>query len=314
MGHRPDPLHPRRRRRALVEPPATFAGFDEVRCDVGEVTLYARVGGSGPPLVALHGYPQSHRAWAGVASELARHHTLVVPDLRGYGQSGIVAPDATHAAYSKRTMARDIVALMSALGHERFAIAGHDRGARVAYRLALDAPERVRKLACLDIMPTLETFEAMDYRGAFRAYHWYFLAQPAPLPERMIEADIDGYIAWTLRSWWASEQPMDPQAIAEYATAFHRPGAIAAACEDYRAGYSVDLAADRADRAAGRRIACPVLVLWGAGPTAERGTNFIPVWQRWADDVRGAALPCGHFLMEEAPQATAAALVAFFAP
>jgi haloacetate dehalogenase len=287
-------------------------GFDERRIATAGAELYVRVGGAGPPLVCLHGYPQSHLTWRKVAPTLAERYTVVLPDLRGYGASEIVASDDAHEAYSKRTMARDIVALMSALGYERFFLAGHDRGARVAYRLALDAPERVAALATLDIIPTLENWEAMDYRRAFGAYHWQFLAQPAPLPERLIGSDPAWYCAQQIGSWSGERNAGDDDALAAYCRAFARPGAVHAACEDYRAGYTCDLEADRADRDAGRRIDMPLLALWGAGHDGTRSSHFPAVWERWARDLTAQGLRCGHFLMEELPGETAAALRAFF--
>jgi haloacetate dehalogenase len=290
-----------------------FPGFDERRIATPEAEIHARIGGSGPPLVCLHGFPQTHVAWRHVAALLAARYTVVVPDLRGYGASEIVASDASHAAYSKRAMARDVIALMGALGFERFAVAGHDRGGRVGYRLALDAPQRVSALATLDIVPTLDTWEAMDYRAAQRTYHWMFLAQPEPLPERLIGADPDYYLDWTIGSWIESDDAIEPEAMQAYRDAFRRPAAIHAACEDYRAGFSVDVENDRADRQAGRRIACPVLALWGGGPTTKNaGFDALGIWRSWANDVRGEAFPCGHFLMEELPARTADALLAFF--
>ena len=230
-------------------------GFTERRIATGEAELYARIGGEGPPLVCLHGYPQSHLTWRKVAPLLAERYTVVLPDLRGYGASEIVASDGAHLAYSKRVMARDIVALMARLGYERFLLAGHDRGARVAYRLALDAPERVAALATpRRIIPTLENWEAMDYRRAFGAYHWQFLAQPAPLPERLIGSDPEWYCAQQIGSWLEDRSATDDAALEAYCQAFARPGAVHAACEDYRAGYTCDLEADRADRDAGRLI------------------------------------------------------------
>jgi haloacetate dehalogenase len=287
-------------------------GFSERRIATGGAELYVRIGGAGPPLVCLHGYPQSHLTWRKVAPALAERYTVVLPDLRGYGASEIVPSDDAHVAYSKRTMARDIVALMSALGYERFFLAGHDRGARVAYRLALDAPERVAALATLDIIPTLENWEAMDYRRAFGAYHWQFLAQPAPLPERLIGSDPAWYCAQQIGSWSGDRSADDDEALAAYCRAFARPGAVHAACEDYRAGYTCDLEADRIDRDAGRQIDMPLLALWGAGRDGTRSAHFPAVWERWARDLTTQGLRCGHFLMEELPAETAAALRAFF--
>ncbi len=290
-----------------------FPGFAERRIATPEAELYARIGGSGPPLLCLHGFPQTHIAWRHAAPALGSRFTVVVPDLRGYGASQIVASDDSHSTYSKRAMARDVIALMAALGFERFAVAGHDRGGRVAYRLALDAPERVSALATLDIVPTLDTWEGLDYRAAYRTYHWMFLAQAAPLPERLIGADPDFYLERTIASWLGKPDAIEPAALEAYRVAFRRPEAIHAACEDYRAGFGIDVDNDRADRQTGRRIACPVLALWGGGPTTRSaGFDALGIWRSWASDVRGEAFPCGHFLMEEMPERTTAALLAFF--
>jgi haloacetate dehalogenase len=273
-----------------------FAGFTERTFDVGEAQIFARIGGSGPPLVCLHGYPQTHLAWRKVAPPLAARFTVVAPDLRGYG-----------------AMARDIVGVMRELGHERFFVAGHDRGGRVAYRMAFDHPARVAALAVLDIMPTLETWEMMAAPNAYSAYHWLFLAQPAPLPERLIEREAAMYFQHTIESWLKNRSMIDDATMRAYLTAMQRHSTIRAACEDYRAGYTCDRRDDLDDRDADRRIAAPLLALWGAGPTARASVDFLEVWRRWADDVSGAPLACGHFLMEEAPDRTASALLDFFA-
>jgi haloacetate dehalogenase len=289
-------------------------GFSEQRIATGEADLFVRVGGSGPPLVCLHGYPQSHLTWRTVAPLLAERFTVVLPDLRGYGASEIVPSDPEHLAYSKRTLARDIVALMANLGFERFLLAGHDRGARVAYRLALDAPERIAAVAVLDIIPTLENWEAMDYQRAYGAYHWQFLAQPEPLPEHLIGFDPAWYCRQQIGAWLEDPSSADRAALDAYCAAFARAGAVHAACEDYRAGYTCDAAHDRADRDAGKRIGVPLLALWGAGRDGTRAAHFPAVWKRWAADVTAVPLPCGHFLMEELPLETAAALRGFFEP
>jgi len=287
-------------------------GFSERRIATGEAELNVAIGGSGPPLVCLHGYPQSHLTWRKVAPALAARYTVVLPDLRGYGASEIVASDDAHINYSKRVMARDVVALMAGLGYDRFFLAGHDRGGRVAYRLALDAPERIAAIATLDIVPTIENWEAMDYRRAYGAYHWQCLAQPAPLPERLIGSDPEWYCAQQIGAWLEDRSATDDAALAAYCKAFARPGAVHAACEDYRAGYTCDLEADRADRDAGKKIEAPLLVLWGAGHDGKRSPHFPKLWERWATDLSTAPIRSGHFLMEEAPVETAAALRGFF--
>ena len=270
-----------------------------------------RIGGGGPPLLMLHGYPQTHAAWHRVAPLLARHFTLILPDLRGYGQSRGPAPDDAHR-YSKRAMAEDMVRLMTALGHDRFLLAGHDRGARVGYRLCLDHPARVLRFAALDIIPTLDTWERMDADRALGSYHWMFLAVPAPVPERLIGADPDFYIRHLLMRWAGPSAMLDPRAIAAYVEQFRDPAVVAATCADYRAGASTDRADDAADRRDGRKIGCPVLIVWGRGYLGNRTSSPIAVWRRWADEVRDVALDCGHFVAEEKPEECAEALARFF--
>lgn len=294
--------------------PDLFPGFASERVAVGGAELFLRTGGEGPPLVLLHGYPQTHACWSRVAAVLKDRFTLVIPDLRGYGASSI--PDAAETyAYSKRAMAQDIVDLMARLGHERFALAGHDRGARVAYRLALDHPGVVTRLAVLDVVPTLEMWAAMDARMALKAYHWAFLAQPSPLPETLISADPMLYLEHTLASWTGSKSlaPFAPEALAHYRAFFGDPLRVAACCADYRAGASVDVSHDEADRETGRLITAPLLALWGEKGFPGQIESPLDIWRSWATDVRGHGLPCGHFLPEEAPDETAAALLEFFA-
>lgn len=278
------------------------------RFDLEGTEINAAVGGEGPPLLLLHGYPQTHVTWHRVAPVLARRFTVVAPDLRGYGDS---AP-ARDGDYSKRAMAADQVRLMARLGFARFGVAGHDRGGRVAYRLALDHPSRVSRLAVLDMVPTLDMWEMMDAAMAMAVYHWLFLAQPDGLPESLIGADPAGYLTRTVRSWCAAPDTLDPAALAEYVRCFRRPEVIHAACEDYRAGAGVDREHDAADRSAGRRIGCPVLALWARGGTDGRPYEPLGIWRRWADDVSGHEIGCGHFLQEEAPDEVARALLAFF--
>jgi haloacetate dehalogenase len=290
-----------------------FEGFAERRIRVGEAELFLRLGGAGPPLLLLHGYPQTHVAWHRVAPHLARRFTLVMPDLRGYGGSKGPAPDPEHRHYAKRAMARDMAELMTALGHERFLLAGHDRGARVGFRLALDAPERVQRFAALDIIPTLDAWEQMDADRALSAYHWQFLAVPAPVPERLIGADPHFYIRHLLDRWMGRPGALDPEAVAAYLAQFDDPAVIAATCADYRASASTDRAEDAEDRRRGRKIACPVLVLWGRRYLAGKTASPLAAWRRWADDAREVVLESGHFLAEEQPEACAAALADFFA-
>ena len=294
-----------------------FDGFEAGHHEVNGAQIFARTGGrrDGPALLLLHGFPQTHVIWHRVAQRLAEHFRLVLPDLRGYGDSSKPPGDAGHANYSKRTMAQDMAALMSRLGHERFAVVGHDRGGRVAHRLALDHAARVASLCLLDIAPTLDMFEATDMAFANAYYHWFMLIQPAPLPERLIGGSDESarfFLHWSLGGWGANGTAhIEPAALAEYERCFCRPEAIHAACEDYRAAATIDLVHDRASRAAGQRIACDTLVLWGAKGVVQRQFKPLELWQaQCSGRVTGSTLPCGHFLPEEVPDQTAAALLA----
>jgi haloacetate dehalogenase len=294
-----------------------FPGFDARTFDTGEAEIFARIGGKGPPLLMLHGYPQCHVMWHRIAAALAESFTCVIADLRGYGASSVPASRPDHEPYSKRAMARDMVAVMAQLGFDRFALAGHDRGGRVGYRLALDHGERVSRLAVLDIVPTHAMWHDFTVRLAMKTYHWLFLAQPEPLPETLIGAVPDYYLDTTIASWTKDNSlaAFDLATLDRYRQLFRDPARLHAACEDYRAGQSFDLAADEADVAAGRRIACPVFVLWGkAGiPGGSNGGEDGPLatWRNWAGNVDGAAIDAGHFVCEENPQATLAALLPF---
>ncbi len=287
-------------------------GFETRRVAVGDAELFLRMGGSGPPLLLLHGYPQTHLAWHRLAPRLTGAFTVVIPDLPGYGASSGPVPDPEHRNYSKRAMAQAMVELMASLGHERFLLAGHDRGGRVGYRLCLDHPERVERFAALDIIPTLDVWEEMDADKALGTYHWQFLAVPAPVPERLIGSDPDFYIRHLLTRWAGRSGALEAQAVSAYVEQFRNPAVLAATCADYRAGASVDRAHDAADRAAGRRIACPVLLVWGRGYLTGKASSPLAIWRRWAVNVEETALDCGHFVAEEEPDACAAALRDFF--
>jgi haloacetate dehalogenase len=290
-----------------------FPATREHRIDTGEAEIFARIGGSGPPLLLLHGYPQTHSMWHQVAPRLMESYTCVMADLRGYGFSSCPANGADNRPYSKRVMARDMIALMRGLGHERFAVVGHDRGARVAYRLALDHPERVTCLAVLDIMPTFDMWHNFSAATAMKTYHWLFLAQPHPLPEMLIETAPIGFLDYTMASWTKRKDlsVFDPRALAEYRLHFSTPEHVHATCNDYRAGQTCDLADDEADRAEGRRIDCPLLALWGDTGIPAAIAGLGDAWSRWARSVETGVIAAGHFLPEENPQATLDHLLPF---
>ena len=295
-----------------------FPGFQRRRIDTDDgVQIHVAIGGSGgngPPLLLLHGHPQTHAIWHKLAPELARHHTLVLADLRGYGDSSKPAGAADHANYSKRVMARDLLRLMQSLGHPRFGVLAHDRGARVAHRLAADHGDAVTRLALLDIAPSLAMYEQTGEAFARAYWHWFFLIQPAPLPERLIEADPAAYVRDVMGRRSAGLAPFDARALAEYTRCIALPGTAHGICEDYRAAAGIDLEHDRADRASGRRLAMPVLALWGEQGVVQRCFEPLAEWRRVADDVRGQALPCGHYIPEEAPDALLAHVLPFFNP
>lgn len=289
-----------------------FPEFETRRVATGDTEIHCVIGGDGPPLLLLHGYPQTHVMWHRVAPLLAEKFTVVAADLRGYGDSGKPDSDQTHAAYSKRAMGKDQAELMSSLGFDAFFLAAHDRGARVAHRMALDFSERVLKLATLDIVPTHYRFGSVNKDVATRGYHWFFLIQPAPFPETLIGASAEFFLRHTLDSWSATPGVPDAESFAEYLRCLSDPAMIHATCEDYRAGATIDLEHDEADYQAGRKIRCSMLVLWGAGSIQGSTYDMAAVWQDYAEDVRGQPVPCGHFIAEEAPEATVEALTAFF--
>ncbi len=287
-----------------------FPGFAMRRIRTQGAEIHCVIGGNGPPLLMLHGYPQTHAMWHRIAPLLAERFTVVCPDLRGYGDSSRPETTPDHAPYSKRAMAADMVEVMQALGHVRFALVGHDRGARVAHRLVRDHPERVSQVALLDISPTARMYAATDFAFAKAYYHWFFLIQPYDLPERMIGADPTYYLHRLLAGWGnAGLSVFDPIAFAEYERCYAASGTVHATCEDYRAAAGIDLEHD----ADGTRIRCPLLVLWGANGVVARLFDPLADWRAVADDVRGEALPGGHYLAEESPDATFAALACFFA-
>ncbi len=291
-----------------------FDNFERRFIDVGETTICARIGGSGPPLLLLHGFPQSHVMWHAIAPRLARRWTVVCADLRGYGDSGKPPGDPDHAAYAKRTMAADMATLMQRLGFARFQVGAHDRGARVAHRLALDHAERVERLALLDIVPTRTLFAATDMALAMGYYHWFFLAQPAPLPEDLINAAPIAYLRAKLARWGSATDAFPPAVRAEYERCIQDPATVHAMCEDYRAAASVDLVHDRADEHL--RLECPLLVMWGEQGLMHRHFDVPATWRvkhARPDEVQAASVPCGHYLAEEAPDAVVAAFLGFFA-
>ena len=264
--------------------------------------------GDGPPLLLLHGYPQTHAMWHRLAPRLAERFTVVCADLRGYGDSGKPASDDTHLAYSKRAMAQDMVEVMAHFGHARFRLVGHDRGARVSHRLCRDHPAAVSQVALLDISPTATMYAHTDKAFATAYYHWFFLIQPFDLPERLIGAEPVYYLRRKLGGWGTGLEHFDARALAEYERCFANPATIHATCEDYRAAASIDLEHD----ADGRKVSCPMLVLWGERGVVNRLFHPLDDWRAVADDVRGRALPCGHYLAEEVPEDTFAEITRFF--
>jgi haloacetate dehalogenase len=295
--------------------PIRFGGFETHRLETSRGAVLAQVGGSGPPVLLLHGYPQTHLMWHAVAPLLAESATVVATDLAGYGASFRPEPTPDHAPHGKRAMALDQVGAMAQLGFDRFAVAGHDRGARVAYRMALDHPDRVARLAVLDIVPTGEVWWRADAAVARGYWHWSFLALPAPLPEQMILGAPDAFFDVHVRGQMglgATPGRYPEDVVRTYRAALEDPASVNAMCEDYRAGATIDVELDLADKQAGRTIACPTLVLWaGRGGLPKFYPDVLDVWRPWAPDVRGRALDTSHFIAEDRPEELATDLLGF---
>ena len=285
-----------------------FEGFTSSKVQTGGATIHALKRGSGPPLLLLHGYPQSHVLWHKVAPKLAEHYTVVATDLRGYGDSSKPGDGENHFGYSKRAMAQDQVEVMHHFGFDKFAVAGHDRGGRVAHRMALDHADRVTKVAVLDIVPTHKLFHSVTKEFATAYYHWFFLIQAAPFPETLIANSVEPYLNRLFRP--LMPEKITNEAYAEYLRCFRDPAVIHASCEDYRAAASIDLQHDDADLS--RKVACPLLVLWGERGAMHRQYDVLATWKERAEKVSGKALPSGHYIPEEAPEQTFSELTTFF--
>ena len=289
-----------------------FSGFSKGIANAGSIQIPYVMAGSGPPLLLLHGHPQTHVIWHKIAPVLAQSFTVIASDLRGYGDASKPAGFPNHSNYSKREMARDQVALMQELGFERFSLVGHDRGGRVGHRLAMDHPHALEKMMLLDISPTLAMYEQTSMEFARAYWHWFFLIQPAPLPERLISADPEFYLQEYMGKRSAGMRPFTPEAWAEYLRAMSDPACVHAMCEDYRAAATIDLEHDRSDRDAGKKLTCPLRVLWGQHGTIEKCFDPLKDWGRVAETVSGRALDCGHYIPEEVPQALLAEVQQFF--
>jgi haloacetate dehalogenase len=298
---------------ALAQPAASpvnfFPGFRRQTIETSGTTINVLVGGDGPPVLLLHGYPQTHVEWRKIAPELAKHYRLVIPDLRGYGDSGKPLDGDNHINYSKRAMALDQVEVMEKLGFKQFAMVSHDRGARVGHRLALDHPDRLTKLVMMDICPTLYMYKTADRQFASAYFHWFFLIQPAPFPETLIGNNVDALLKFFMGP--VMPKFIEPDAYAEYRRCFSDPATIHASCEDYRAAASIDLVDDEAD--VNKRISCPVLVLWGANGLVGRKYDVLAIWRDRATQVSGKSLQSSHWLAEEVPDETLAEVTRFFA-
>jgi len=279
-----------------------FEGFEHRQIKTAGATINVLKGGKGPPVLLLHGYPQTHVMWHKIAPRLANDFSLVLPDLRGYGDSSKPPDGEDHFGYSKRATAQDQVEVMEQLGFKHFAVVGHDRGGRVAHRMALDHPERVTRLVILDIAPTHKLYHNVSKAFATAYYHWFFLIQPAPMPETLIGNSAEFYLNSLLGIGRLKPHAITPEAFSEYLRCFRDPATIHATCEDYRAAASIDLVHDDADM--DRKVTCPVLALWGEKGVMHRMYDVVAVWRERAANVSGKALPCGHFLAEEAPEET----------
>jgi len=286
-----------------------FSQFQQMRLNTSNATIHLLKGGNGYPILLLHGYPQTHVMWHNIAPQLAQDYTVVATDLRGYGDSSKPQAATNHANYAKRAMSQDQVEVMQQLGYEEFYVVGHDRGARVAHRMALDYPQQLKKLAILDIIPTYDLYATTDQEFATAYYHWFFLIQPYPFPEILIGANPEYFLRTCLERWSNDFSAFTPEALAGYLRCFRQPATIHATCEDYRAAASIDLMHDRADLT--QKIICPLLVLWGNQGIIGRKYNVLETWQKRAENVLGEAIASGHFLPEEAPEATYQALYNF---
>ena len=289
-----------------------FEKFDDHRISVNGAEIFCRVGGSGEPLLLLHGHPQTHWMWHRVVDDLSERFTIVAADLRGYGDSSIPPASGNGENYTKRIMALDQLELMRSLGFDRFSVLAHDRGARVAHRLGMDHPDAVERMMLLDIAPTLAMYEQTDEAFARAYWHWFFLIRPEPLPETLIEANPEGYLRAVMGTRSAGMSPFTERAFSEYLRSASRPGAATAMCEDYRASAGVDLEHDRADRNSRALLRCPLFVLWGREGVVGRCFDPLVEWSKVAQDVRGEAVACGHYIAEEAPEVLVRKALAFF--
>jgi haloacetate dehalogenase len=304
-------VRPRRRRACAGVPVIELSEFTFTTVRVGDSSYAVATAGDGPPVLLLHGFPQDHTCWHRVAPALAAEHTVVACDLKGVGASRAARGGPLGEGYAKRDVAAELVEVMTRAGHERFAVVGHDRGARVAYRMALDHADRVERLCVLNVIPTVEQFDRFDADSALEYWPFLLLAQPTPFAEQLIAAAAEHVVRHLLDTWVAARGAIDPRAAQRYVDAF-TPATIAAWCADYRAAFHLDRSHDADDRAAGRKITCPLLVHWGAGEDA-MADGPLPIWRRWATEVRGSALPGGHFVPEEAADDLVASLRTFLA-